>query len=48
MGDGPPYIKFSGAVRYKVSDLDAFFQKRLVKHTTEWSANKMEEARRRR
>lgn len=37
-GDGPKFIKLGGAVLYPVTELDAFFDARLVKSTSEVSA----------
>jgi hypothetical protein len=34
-GDGPKFIKLSGSVLYPVTELDAFFNARLVKSTSE-------------
>ncbi len=36
-GDGPKFIKLSGAVLYPVSELEAFFNSRMVKSTSEVS-----------
>jgi predicted DNA-binding transcriptional regulator AlpA len=36
-GDGPRFIKLSGAVFYPVSELEAYFNERLVKSTSEVS-----------
>lgn len=34
-GDGPPYAKLGGAVRYRRSDLDAWLSSRLIRSTSE-------------
>lgn len=39
-GDGPRYLKLSGAVLYPVSELDEFFAERLVKNTSESACRK--------
>jgi hypothetical protein len=36
-GDGPKFIKLAGSVLYPVTELDAFFNARLVKSTSEVS-----------
>lgn len=33
-GSGPPYVKLGKAVRYRVSDLDAWIQSRVVSSTS--------------
>jgi predicted DNA-binding transcriptional regulator AlpA len=37
-GDGPPFIKLGRAVRYRVSDLDAWVGERLFRSTSERAA----------
>lgn len=37
-GDGPRFIKLGGAVLYPVTELDTYFDARLVKSTSEVSA----------
>lgn len=39
-GDGPRFIKLGGAVLYPRTELDAFFNERLVKSTSEVSSRK--------
>lgn len=39
-GDGPKFIKLGGMVLYPVSELDRFFNERLVKSTSEVSARR--------
>ena len=34
-GDGPPYAKLGGAVRYRRADLDAWLASRLIRSTSE-------------
>ena len=34
-GDGPRYIKLAGSVLYPVTELNAFFEARIVKSTSE-------------
>lgn len=33
-GDGPPYCKLGGAVRYRLTDLDAWLESRLTASTS--------------
>ena len=40
-GDGPKFIKLSGAIFYPVVELDKFFNDRLVKSTSEVSARRV-------
>lgn len=39
-GDGPRFIKLGGAILYPVSELDAYFNSRLVKSTSEAECRK--------
>lgn len=39
-GDGPKFIKLAGSVLYPVAELDAFFNARLVKSTSETMCRK--------
>ncbi len=34
-GDGPPYCKLGGAVRYRKADLDGWLESRLTHSTSE-------------
>lgn len=37
-GEGPPFLKLGGAVRYRQSDLDAWLESRLTHSTSERAA----------
>lgn len=39
-GGGPPYTKVGNAVRYRLSDLHAWFALHRVKHSAEWYERK--------
>ena len=34
-GEGPRYCKLGGAVRYRLADLDAWLESRLIRSTSE-------------
>ena len=40
-GDGPRFIKLAGSVLYPVTELNAFFEARLVKSTSEATVRKI-------
>ena len=40
-GDGPRFIKLAGSVLYPVTELNAFFEARLVKSTSEATVRNM-------
>jgi predicted DNA-binding transcriptional regulator AlpA len=40
-GDGPRFIKLAGSVLYPVTELDAYFDSRLVKSTSEVTSRKI-------
>jgi excisionase family DNA binding protein len=37
-GDGPPYCKLGGAVRYRKTDLDTWLESRRIRSTSERTA----------
>jgi len=40
-GDGPRFIKLAGSVLYPVTELNAFFEAKLVKSTSEATIRKL-------